>query len=51
MTKISQHDPTTVHQRCHKDILGFEISVDDVLIVEMFEGDQDLPDYNCRFDV
>lgn len=51
VTKVSQHNATAARRRRHEYVFRFEIAMDNVLIVEVFEGDQNLSDYHSRSDI
>lgn len=48
--KVRQHHSTPCRQTCHQNILGFDVSMDYVILMEKTQGNQYLSNDDRSFD-
>jgi hypothetical protein len=47
--KIGENDPGTCRGACHQDVVGLEVSMNNVVVVEIYKCDQNLSDDGSGF--
>lgn len=48
--KVCQYYSASIGKRSHEDVVGFQVAVDNVSIMEVIQRHEDLSDDHCCFD-